>query len=119
MPAHLYRLLIKAYRNLYQTVSTIYGGMPPIKISPVRRSTYQLLSTRCYTGSIRYYLTEGTNITLNKVISGTITPPQPGATMNLSTGVITPEMEYGKAVTMGIKDYSLQYIMLPVRIQNQ
>lgn len=71
---------------------------------------YQHVATQ-----VVFTITEGTNITLNKVISGTITPPQPGATMNLSTGVITPEMEYGKAVTMGIKDYSLQYIMLPVR----
>ena len=57
----------------------------------------------------------GQNLTVNKINSVTITPPQPGATMNLSTGIITPETAYGKNTTMGINDLTVQYIMLPIQ----
>ena len=35
----------------------------------------------------------GENITLNKILSATITPPKPGAIMDLSTGIITSTLE--------------------------
>lgn len=57
----------------------------------------------------------GENITLNKIISATITPPKPGAFMDLSTGLISSETSYDKATSMGINDFTLQYIMLPVK----
>lgn len=60
-------------------------------------------------------VTEGTNITLNKILSATVTPPKPGATMNLATGVIAPESTYTQPALMGITDFTVQYIMLPVR----
>lgn len=56
----------------------------------------------------------GENITLNKILSATITPPKPGAIMDLSTGIITSEVSYDKAADMGINDFTVQYIMLPV-----
>ena len=43
----------------------------------------------------------GENITLNKILSATITPPKPGAIMDLSTGIITSEVSYDKAADMG------------------
>lgn len=57
----------------------------------------------------------GENITLNKILSATITPPKPGAIMDLSTGIITSEVSYDKAADMGINDFTVQYIMLPVK----
>lgn len=57
----------------------------------------------------------GTNITLNKIISATITPPKPGAVMDLSTGAIASESFYDNPATMGINDFTVQYIMLPVK----
>ena len=57
----------------------------------------------------------GANITLNKIISASITPPKPGAVMDLSTGIITSETTYDKAAIMGINDFTVQYTMLPVK----
>ena len=57
----------------------------------------------------------GENITLNKILSATITPPKPGAIMDLSTGIITSEVSYDKTADMGINDFTVQYIMLPVK----
>lgn len=57
----------------------------------------------------------GQSLTVDKIVSITITPPQPGSTMNLSTGIITPEPDYGKSATMGINGLTAQYIMLPIR----
>lgn len=57
----------------------------------------------------------GENITLNKIVSATITPPKPGATMNLSTGSIASEESYTNAVAMGVTGFTLQYIMLPIK----
>lgn len=56
----------------------------------------------------------GDGIKLNKLVSAMITPPEPGATMNLGTGVITPTTTYGKADKMGINGFTTQYIMLPL-----
>ena len=42
-------------------------------------------------------------------------PPKPGAIMDLSTGIITSEVSYDKAADMGINDFTVQYIMLPVK----
>lgn len=71
---------------------------------------YQHVATQ-----IVFVITEGTNIKLNRLVSASITTTQPGATMNLATGVITPETKYWKAADMGIKDFTAQYIMLPVK----
>lgn len=60
-------------------------------------------------------ITAGTNITLDKVVSATITPTQPGATMDLSTGIIPSATGFDKATDMGINEFTLQYIMLPVK----
>lgn len=57
----------------------------------------------------------GENITLNKIISATITPPKPGAIMDLSTGIISSEVILANPVNMGINDFTVQYIMLPVK----
>ena len=35
--------------------------------------------------------------------------------MDLSTGIITSEVSYDKAADMGINDFTVQYIMLPVK----
>lgn len=72
--------------------------------------TYQHAATQ-----VVIALSGGTNITLNKIISASITPPKPGAIMDLSTGIITSETTYDKAATMGINDFTVQYIMLPVK----
>lgn len=72
--------------------------------------TYQHAATQ-----IVVALSGGANITLNKIISASITPPKPGAVMDLSTGIITSETTYDKAAIMGINDFTVQYTMLPVK----
>lgn len=57
----------------------------------------------------------GSGVTLNKLVSATITPPAPGATMNIFTGIIPPATTYGRADKMGVKELTAQYIMLPLK----
>lgn len=57
----------------------------------------------------------GEGLTFNKLVSATITPPEPGATMNLGTGVITPATTYGSIDKLGINGSIAQYIMLPLK----
>lgn len=57
---------------------------------------------------------EGAGLTLNKLLSATITPPMPGAQMDLYTGVIPPATIYDRADKMGINGLLAQYIMLPL-----
>ncbi|MEG2071523.1 MAG: fimbrillin family protein, partial [Bacteroidales bacterium] len=64
---------------------------------------------------IVFNVTEGEGIQLQKLLFAHITPPIPGAKMNLSTGVIPPATEYGKADKMGINSFTAQYIMLPIQ----
>lgn len=57
----------------------------------------------------------GSGVTLNKLVSATITPPAPGATMQMFTGIITPATTYGRPDKMGVKGLTAQYIMLPLK----
>lgn len=57
----------------------------------------------------------GNSITLNQLVGATITPAEPGSTMQLSTGTITPATSYGKPDKLGINDFIAQYIMLPIK----
>ena len=61
-------------------------------------------------------LSAGEGVVLQSVASATITPPQAGATMDLTTGVIAPATEYGTVpASMGINGLKLQYTMLPLQ----
>ena len=65
-------------------------------------------------GTLIYMYASG--IALQQVVSATITPPQTGATMDLTTGIITPATEYGTVpASMGINGLTLQYTMLPLQ----
>lgn len=57
----------------------------------------------------------GDGIQLSRLLSATITPPVPGASMTLSTGVIPPATSYDKPNKMGINGFLAQYIMLPLQ----
>lgn len=57
----------------------------------------------------------GNGVTLNKLVSATIAPPTPGATMNIFTGIIPSATTYGRPDKMGIKGLTAQYIMLPLK----
>lgn len=57
----------------------------------------------------------GSGVTVNKLVSATITPPAPEATMNIFTGIIPPATTYGRPDKMGIKGLTAQYIMLPLK----
>ncbi|CAK7016377.1 MAG: hypothetical protein PARBA_00678 [Parabacteroides sp.] len=62
----------------------------------------------------------GTNITLNKLVSAMITPPEVGASMELSTGIITPAHSIDPVSDkMGINQFTCQYIMLPAETTHQ
>lgn len=60
-------------------------------------------------------VTAGAGIQLNRLLFATITPPEPGARMDLSTGTIPPAKTYGKMDKMGINGFTAQYIMLPLQ----
>lgn len=56
------------------------------------------------------------NLTLNKLVSATITPSKPGGKMMLFNGDITPATAYDATpVNMGINGTTAQYIMLPLQ----
>ena len=59
-------------------------------------------------------ISEGESIRLNKLISATITPPEPGASMDLATGTIPPATTFDRPDKMGINGFLAQYIMLPL-----
>ena len=54
------------------------------------------------------------SVKVDKLLFATITPPEPGATMNLATGTILPANTYDRADKMGINGLLCQYIMLPL-----
>lgn len=58
---------------------------------------------------------EGDSIKLDKLISAMITPPLPGASMDLLSGIIPPATTYDRADKMGINGSLAQYIMLPLK----
>lgn len=63
-----------------------------------------------------FELEAGTGVALQQIASATITPPQTGATMDLTTGVIAPATEYGTVpASMGINGLTAQYTMLPLQ----
>ena len=57
----------------------------------------------------------GQGLVLNKLLSATITPPEPGETMQLATGIISPATTYDRPDKMGINGFTAQYIMLPLQ----
>ena len=93
--------------NFYAVSCNSKNPAPTFTNIPI---TYQHAATQ-----IVVALSGGANITLNKIISASITPPKPGAVMDLSTGIITSETTYDKAAIMGINDFTVQYTMLPVK----
>lgn len=65
---------------------------------------------------VSFEIESGTGIYVGSIASATITVPKPGATMDLSTGVIPPATEYDSApASMGINGLKLQYTMLPLK----
>lgn len=56
----------------------------------------------------------GAGIKLDRLLSATITPPLPGASMDLATGTIPPTSNYDRPDKMGINGSMAQYIMLPL-----
>lgn len=61
-----------------------------------------------------FEISGGDSIKIDKLLSATITPPEPGASMELATGTIPATGVYGKADKMGINGLLCQYIMLPL-----
>lgn len=64
-----------------------------------------------------FEVSAGTGLKLDKLVSATITPSQPGSSMYLSNGVIPPIDKYDNPVQMGINGFLTQYIMLPLETQ--
>lgn len=61
-----------------------------------------------------FEVTEGDGVQLNKLLSATITPPKPGASMDLATGAISPATALDIPDKMGINGFLAQYVMLPL-----
>lgn len=62
-----------------------------------------------------FKVSAGTGVTLNQFVSALITPPEPGASMEIATGKITPATKFGQADKMGINGFLAQYILLPLQ----
>lgn len=62
-----------------------------------------------------FEISDGEGIKLDKLLSATITPPLPGASMDLATGTIPPASTYDRYDKMGINGLLAQYIMLPLK----
>ena len=65
-----------------------------------------------------FELSSDETVQLDKLLSATITGPEPGATMNLGTGVIPPTSTYDSPDKMGVNGLVCQYIMLPLETNN-
>ena len=59
-------------------------------------------------------LSEIRKIIENQRSNATITPPEPGASMDLATGTIPPATTFDRPDKMGINGFLAQYIMLPL-----
>lgn len=62
-----------------------------------------------------FEVTAGDSLKLDRLVSATITPPEPGESMDLQSGIIPPASTYGPADKMGINGFLAQYIMLPLK----
>lgn len=62
-----------------------------------------------------FNISAGAGLKLDKLVSATITPSQPGATMDLITGTIPFASAYDAPIVMGVNAFTAQYIMLPLR----
>lgn len=61
-------------------------------------------------------LSSGEGLYLGGVVSATVTPPQSGSTLDLTTGTITPATGYSTTpAAMGVNGLTLQYTMLPLQ----
>lgn len=61
-------------------------------------------------------LSAGEGVALQQIASATITPPQTGSTLDLTSGTITPATEYGTVgASMGVNGLTAQYTMLPLQ----
>ncbi len=61
-------------------------------------------------------LSAGDGIVLQQIASATLTPPQSGSTLDLTTGVISPATGYATTTaTMGVNGLTAQYTMLPLQ----
>lgn len=61
-------------------------------------------------------VSEGNGIDIDKLLFAHITPPAPGAAMDLLSGVIPPATTYDTAIDkMGINGFRAQYIVLPLK----
>lgn len=74
-----------------------------------------ILFQHCAT-QIVFNISAGSGIKLDKLVSASITPATPGATMDMITGEITPSTTYStETANMGINGFTAQYIMLPLK----
>lgn len=65
---------------------------------------------------VSFEIDNGEGMYVHDIVSATITVSKPGATMDLSTGVIPAATEYaGTPAQMGINGLKLQYTMLPLK----
>lgn len=65
---------------------------------------------------VSFEIDNGDGMYVTEIVSATITVPEPGAKMDLSTGVIPPATEYAEVpASMGINGMKLQYTMLPLK----
>lgn len=61
-------------------------------------------------------LSAGEGVALQQIASATITPPQTGSTLDLTSGAITPATGYGSTpASMGVNGLKAQFTMLPLQ----
>ena len=61
-------------------------------------------------------LSAGEGMVLQQIASATVTPPQTGSTLDLTSGTITPATGYGSTpASMGVNGLKAQFTMLPLQ----
>lgn len=89
------------WENLDQDVATSQVHVPIV---------FQHVSTQ-----VVIEVSAGDNLKLDSLVSATILPPTPGASLHLQIGIIDPARTYDKTpLSMGINKFLAQAIMLPI-----
>lgn len=99
-------------------IDYLYWNTKAVAISSSQISIPITYSHECTQVGIK--LKNGNGIVIDSLTAATITPSATGATMSLSTGLITPATSLSStAVNMGVNSLTAQYTMLPVNTTSQ
>lgn len=104
--------------TLLNGIDYIYWSASKLAVAPPQLTIPITYSHSCTQVTVK--LVSGNGITIDSLISATITPSQTSSTMALSTGVITPATALSSTpVNMGVAAHVAHYTMLPVQTSSK